>query len=83
MRHAEAVTLAWQAAVPKFMQLKLDAASGNRLQPHGSGSITQLLHITNTQHGIKPIALRLRISFSVDGQQRLEQAEVKDLPVSL
>lgn len=72
-----------QAAVPKFMQLKLDAASGNRLQPHGSGSITQLLHITNTQHGIKPIALRLRISFSVDGQQRLEQAEVKDLPVSL
>ena len=72
-----------QAAVPKFMQLKLDAASGSTLQSMGGNSVTQQLHVTNSQHGNKPLAFRLRISFTLDGASRLEQAEVKDLPVSV
>ena len=65
------------------MQLKLDTASGNSLPPYGASTVTQQLHITNTQHGTKSLALRLRIAFTVNGANRLEQAEVKDLPLGL
>ena len=65
------------------MQLKLDAASGSSLQAHGANTVTQQLHVTNSQHGIKSLALRLRINFTVNGASRLEQAEVKDLPLTV
>ncbi|GMP58054.1 hypothetical protein CsSME_00021867 [Camellia sinensis var. sinensis] len=41
----------FQAAVPKFLQLHLDPASGNTLAASGDGSITQDLRVTNSQHG--------------------------------
>ncbi|KAH9709068.1 AP-1 complex subunit gamma-2 [Citrus sinensis] len=41
----------FQAAVPKFLQLHLDPASGNTLPASGNGSITQTLRVTNSQHG--------------------------------
>ncbi|GAU36898.1 hypothetical protein TSUD_220670, partial [Trifolium subterraneum] len=41
----------FQAAVPKFLQLHLDPASGNTLPATGNGSITQTLRVTNSQHG--------------------------------
>ncbi|KAI5419683.1 hypothetical protein KIW84_043736 [Lathyrus oleraceus] len=41
----------FQAAVPKFLQLLLDPASGNTLPANGKGSLTQSLRITNSQHG--------------------------------
>ena len=40
-----------QAAVPKFMQLQPDPASGKALGTHGSSSAMQNLHVTNTMHG--------------------------------
>ena len=54
---------ALQAAVPKFMQLRLDPASGSSLQPNNGNSLTQVLHVTNSQQGTKALAMRLRISF--------------------
>ena len=70
-----------QAAVPKFMQLKLDPASGNAL-PAGA-VVTQRLHVNNGQHGVKPLVLRLRIAYTADGAARMEQVEVKNLPAGL
>ncbi|KAI5062581.1 hypothetical protein GOP47_0023120, partial [Adiantum capillus-veneris] len=43
--------LTLQAAVPKFLLLKLDPASGNVLLPNANGTITQCLTVTNTLHG--------------------------------
>jgi len=76
----DALTL--QVAVPKFMQLRLDPASGNALPPVGA-PVTQGIHLTNTMHGQKPIALRLRIAYTVAGQPKVEMAEVSGLPLSL
>ncbi|KAK9814370.1 hypothetical protein WJX72_004689 [[Myrmecia] bisecta] len=72
-----------QAAVPKFMQLKLDPATGNALQPNNGPSVTQAIHVNNTMHGQKPLVLRLRIAYSINGQPTLEQVEVKNLPPGL
>ena len=60
------------------MQLRLEPASGNSMQP--GGRLTQEVHVTNSQQGAKALALRLRIAFSLNGVQRQEQAEVRDLP---
>ena len=66
-----------QAAVPKFMQLRLDPASSAVLPASGQGSITQKLHILNTMHGTKAMVLRIRLSYTgTTGDSVVEQAEV-------
>lgn len=68
-----------QAAVPKFMQLKLDPASSGTLA--SGGGATQTLHVTNSMHGQKPLVMRLRISYSVGGAPAVvEQCEVNNFP---
>lgn len=65
------------------MQLKLDPASGSSLPARG-GVVTQRILVNNTQHGAKPLAMRLRIAFtSAGGQQHVEQAEVTNFPPGL
>lgn len=39
-----------QAAVPKFMQIKLEPASSSVLLPSAQ-AVTQKIHVTNSQHG--------------------------------
>lgn len=71
-----------QAAVPKFMQLKLDPASSTTLAPLG-GSAWQTLHVNNSMHGQKPLVLKLRLSYTINGASKLELVEVKNLPPGL
>lgn len=64
------------------MQLKLDPASATTL-PAGAGGppVTQVLHVTNTMHGQKPLAMRLRVAYTMQGgQQVVEMAEVSGFP---
>lgn len=71
-----------QAAVPKFMQLKLDPASGTSLQP-GGPAVSQKLHVNNSQFGTKPLVLRLRLGYTLNGEPKVDQVEVKNLPTGL
>lgn len=64
------------------MQLKLDPASGNTLTA-GASPVSQKLHVTNSQHGTKPLMLRLRLSYIIDGKTITDQVEVKNLPAGL
>jgi len=72
-----------QAAVPKYMQLKLEPASASTIPGMGGGAVQQRMQLVNTMHGSKPIAMRLRLAYSVAGQQVLEQAEVTGFPAGL
>ena len=70
-----------QAAVPKFMQLKLDPATSSVLPAGGGGGVSQALHVTNSMHGQKPLVMRLRISYTgADGAPVTEQGEVSNFP---
>lgn len=64
------------------MQLKLDPASGNTLSAVGS-AVTQKLHVTNSQHGTKPLMLRLRLGYTIEGKATQDQVEVRNLPAGL
>ncbi|XP_010264821.1 PREDICTED: AP-1 complex subunit gamma-2-like [Nelumbo nucifera] len=73
----------FQAAVPKFVQLHLDPASSNTLPASGSESVTQSLRVTNSQHGQKPLAMRIRIAYKVNNQDVLEQGQINNFPAGL
>lgn len=69
-----------QAAVPKYMQLRLEPASGTTLPALGASTVTQAIHITNTMHGQKPLVMRLRLNYSKDGQPVMQQVEFNNFP---
>jgi hypothetical protein len=63
-----------QCAVPKTMSLAMRTASGGEL-PVG-GVVTQRLDVTNSQHGEKALAMRLRLAWNAGGGAVVEQATV-------
>ena len=76
----DAVSL--QAAVPKYARLRLDPPSGGAVAP--GLVVTQAMHLTNTAHGAKPLALRLRVAYTpAGGEPVVETVEVKGLPPGL
>ena len=71
-----------QAAVPKTMSLSMRAASGDSVPATGAGRVTQRLDVTNSQHGTKALAMRLRLAWNAGGAAVVEQATV-DFPPGL
>ncbi|KAM5585115.1 hypothetical protein ABKV19_004492, partial [Rosa sericea] len=73
----------FQAAVPKFLQLHLEPASGNTLPASGNESITQTLRVTNSQHGKKSLVMRIRIAYKMNRKDVLEEGQINNLPQGL
>lgn len=71
-----------QAAVPKYLQLKLEPASGSTL-PGLGGCVRQSLSVVNSMAGSKGLVMRLRINYSKGGQPVLQQLEVANFPAGL
>ncbi|XP_052737584.1 AP-1 complex subunit gamma-1 [Bicyclus anynana] len=69
----------FQAAVPRTFRLDMMSPSGTVLTPQGE--ITQVLKINNPSK--TPLRLRIRVSYSIDGNPILEQAEVNNFPPDL
>uniref|UniRef100_A0A8C5N1S7 AP-1 complex subunit gamma n=1 Tax=Leptobrachium leishanense TaxID=445787 RepID=A0A8C5N1S7_9ANUR len=67
-----------QAAVPKSVQLQLQAPSGSLLGAFGIGSITQCIRILNPQK--VSLKMRLRFAFSQSGNFVQETREVSNFP---
>lgn len=67
-----------QAAVPKTMTLSMQPASSTRI---ASGAVaTQRMVIkTTTEHAAKPIAMRLKLSWTEDGQEMNEMATISSI----
>ncbi|XP_072271203.1 AP-1 complex subunit gamma-like 2 [Pyxicephalus adspersus] len=67
-----------QAAVPKSVQLQLQAPSGNLLAASGESSVTQSIRVLNPQK--VPLRMRLRLSFTHNGNSVCEVCEVNNFP---
>ncbi|EHB00034.1 AP-1 complex subunit gamma-like 2 [Heterocephalus glaber] len=68
-----------QAAVPKSVQLQLEAPSGNTVPAQDGPPITQLFRILNPNKA--PLRLKLRLTYNHFGQSVQEIFEVNNLPV--
>lgn len=71
----------FQAAVPKTFQLQMLPPDGSVVQPNSSGCVRQTIKVTSPYKN--PLRMRIRISYSVNGAQVLEQAEVNNFPASV
>lgn len=68
----------FQAAVPKNLQLQLQAPSGSVVPASSGGVITQLIRILNPQK--VPLKMRLRLTYTHFGNSVQEVCEVSNFP---
>lgn len=71
----------FQAAVPKSFQLQLQSPSGNVLPPLNGGTVTQIIKLNNPQK--QPIRMRLKLTYTQNGNSVTEMGEVNSFPSEL
>jgi AP-1 complex subunit gamma-1 len=69
----------FEAAVPKYLQLKMEPATGSALMPQTS-NVTQSMLVGNGTGGEKPMLMKLRISYEHNGAPVQEMAQVGNFP---
>lgn len=69
----------FEAAVPKYLQLKMEPATGQALMPQSS-NVTQSMAVSNSTGGEKPMLMKLRISYEHNGAPVQEMAQVGNFP---
>lgn len=69
----------FEAAVPKYLQLKMEPASSQVLGPQ-STNVTQNMLVVNTTNGEKPLQMKLRISYEHNGAVVQEMAQFANFP---
>ncbi|KAE9546597.1 hypothetical protein FO519_010190, partial [Halicephalobus sp. NKZ332] len=68
-----------QAAVTKAYQVELQPASSNRMDAFGGSNITQVANIKKAG-GAQALRMRLKISYTIQGNQQTMQHDVSDFP---
>lgn len=61
-------------SMPKYLKLQVLPATATTIGPHG-GSATQQIKLANTAQGEKPVMMRVRLEYKINGQAKAEQAE--------
>lgn len=69
-----------QVAVQKYMKLQMQLPSGQELMPLSQNGITQDIRITNTMEGQKPLVLKIKVTYSINGKQVSETRVINSLP---
>lgn len=72
-----------QAAVPKYINLALNPASSTLLPPNNMSKVTQTMQVQNTLQGQKPLLMKLRLEYSLNGQQKEQMVNVANFPGTL
>jgi AP-1 complex subunit gamma-1 len=69
----------FEAAVPKYIRLGIQPATGQVLPPR-SDVVSQNMSVTNTSNGEKPLLMKLRIGYMFNGQSVQEMGQVNGFP---
>lgn len=72
--------LNFQVAVPKYMKLQMSPASGTNVPAMNGGSVKQSFKVMNSMHNQKPLLLRIKVDFSMNGQAFSETGQVDNFP---
>ena len=77
---ASMTNLVFQAAVPKYLKLEMHPPSSTTIPPASDGAVTQKILLNNSQQGEKKIMLKLKISYTLNGNKVEEMAQVANFP---
>ncbi|CBZ55271.1 hypothetical protein NCLIV_056950 [Neospora caninum Liverpool] len=84
---AQITNLLFEAAVPKYLKLTIQPATGTCVPPNGAGVVTQGMHVCfgdgAAALGAKPLLMKCRISFNKDGVVLQKFVNVGDFPSGL
>jgi AP-1 complex subunit gamma-1 len=71
-----------QVAVPKYIQMELDPPSSTTIPQSGGNAkvVTQKVNVTNSMLGTKNLVLKLKISFTLNGQKMEHMATCSGFP---
>ncbi|RHY83679.1 hypothetical protein DYB35_002502 [Aphanomyces astaci] len=72
----------FQAAFPKYIRLIMDPPSGSTIPANLGGRVTQLAKIQNTNHGDKPVMMRIKLEFTINGTKIEDMATVNAFPLT-
>lgn len=76
----DVTNLNFQAAVPKFITLAMKPPSSTTVPANGGGTVEQIVTVKNSQINVKKLMVRMKISYTANGQNLVEQAQVADFP---
>lgn len=62
--------LSLQTAVMKYLKIAIQPMSGTSLPPSSKAAVTQLMTVTNSAVGQKPIVMKIKLSYSINGQKQ-------------
>ncbi|OQS07179.1 AP-1 complex subunit gamma-1 [Thraustotheca clavata] len=71
-----------QAAFPKYIRLIMDPPSGTVIPANMGGRLTQVAKIQNTCYGEKPIMMRIKLEFTINGTKIEDMATISNFPSS-
>ncbi|KAI9923223.1 hypothetical protein PsorP6_002013 [Peronosclerospora sorghi] len=86
IRNSSAVSIerfVFLAAFPKYIKLKMEPPSGNVVPPNNSGVVTQVVKIQNSLQGEKPVLMRIKLEFFINGSKVEDVATVTNFPSNL
>ncbi|CAK4391188.1 unnamed protein product [Aphanomyces euteiches] len=70
----------FQAAFPKYIRLIMDPPSGTTIPGNMGGRLTQLAKVQNINHGEKPVMMRIKLEFTINGTKIEDMATVNAFP---
>ncbi|CAH0478622.1 unnamed protein product [Peronospora belbahrii] len=68
------------AAFPKYVKLKMEPPTGDVVPPNNSGIVTQVVKIQNSLQGEKPVLMRIKLEFFVNGNKVEDMTTVNNFP---
>jgi AP-1 complex subunit gamma-1 len=60
--------------------LTLNPASATLLPPNNMNKVTQTMQVQNTLQGQKPLLMKLRLEYSLNGAQKEQMVNVANFP---
>eukprot|EP01119_Soliformovum_irregulare_P017162 TRINITY_DN504_c0_g1_i1.p1 TRINITY_DN504_c0_g1~~TRINITY_DN504_c0_g1_i1.p1 ORF type:complete len:863 (+),score=300.63 TRINITY_DN504_c0_g1_i1:305-2590(+) len=69
----------FKAAVPKYIKLQVNPPSSNVIGPNG-GTVTQSFKLMNGNHGEKPLLLKVKMDYKINGAAASDVADVNFPP---
>jgi len=66
----------FKAAVPKYVKLQVNPPTGSVVPPLNSGKVLQQLKLINTLPNEKPLLLKIKLDYQLDGATISEMADV-------
>ncbi|KAF4130109.1 Adaptin C-terminal domain [Phytophthora infestans] len=71
------------AAFPKYIKLKMEPPTGDSVPANNSGVVTQVVKIQNSMQGEKPVLMRIKLEFLVNGSKVEDMATVNNFPSNI